>query len=185
MKFLKTLRKDMPGEDYEWQVIPGKAIPLDKENVFDEVTVKISGGIELRGSRCSIERALVNFKPDEKLIKSNWTPSSASFIQSIRLEFQPARANIRVLGIGVQYAVDSNINGCEFTALLRVSDIDGKRYEDQNNGKTVNKMNKTAVFLGATAEGGESIQIARFDVIPNNNSDIEGFYINSLRLHLG
>lgn len=184
MKFIKTLRNDLPGEDFEWQVIPGKAIPMDKENVFDEISVKISGGIQLRGSRCTIERALVNFKPNEKLIKSNWIVSSEPFVHSIRLEFESARSNINVLAVGVQYAVDSNINGCKFTALLRISDENGKPYKDENEGETINKMNKKAVFLGAECEHGEIIRVALFDVIPETGSAIAGFYINSLRLHI-
>lgn len=181
MKFIKTQRNDLPGQDFEWQVIPGKLIPADKENVFDEVAVTIAGGIELRGSRCSVERAMVNFTANEKLIKSNWMPASGAFIQGIRLEFHTAPGK-KILGVGVQYAVDSNINGCEFTALLRVSDVGGKRHEAQNKGQTVNVIDNTAVFLGAIAGSRQSIQIARFDVIPKNNSEIEGFYINSLRL---
>ncbi|MBD9361750.1 hypothetical protein [Methylomonas fluvii] len=184
MKFIKTQRNDLPGQDFEWQVIPGKLIPADKENVFDEVAVTIAGGIELRGSRCSIERALVNFTADEKLIKSNWMPTSGAFIQGIRLEFHTVPGQ-RILGVGVQYAVDSNVNGCEFVALLRISDVDGKRYDDQNSGQTINAMDNNAVFLGALAESEQSIEIARFDVLPKNNSNIEGFYINSLRLLVG
>lgn len=186
MQFVKTSRKDMPGKDFEWQIIPGRSIALGKENVFDEITVKISGGIELRGSRCSINRAMVNFKPEEKLLKSSWTPSSAPYFHSIRLEFEPANSNIKLLGVGAQFAVDSNTNGSKFTAILRVSDEDGNRYEGENKeGQTINKMNNKAAFLGAEAGVGEIIRIARFDVVPELGSNIEGFYINSLRLLVG
>jgi hypothetical protein len=185
MKFIKTLRNDLPGVDFDWQLIPGKAIPMNKENVFGDISVRISGGIQLRGSRCSIDRALVNFKPDEKLIKSNWIASSEPFVHSIRLEFEPAHSGINVLGVGVQYAVDSNINGCKFTALLRVSDENGKANKDLNEGVTISKMNKKAVFLGAQGGPGEKIRVAQFDVIPEAGSAIAGFYINSLRLLIG
>ena len=184
MQFIKTHRNDLPGQDFEWQVIPGKLIPADKENVFNEVTVSIAGGIELRGSRCSIERAMVNFTAGEKLIKSNWMPASGAFVQGIRLEFHPAPGQ-RILGVGVQYAVDSNVNGCKFTALLRVSDVDGKRYDDQNDGQTLQAMDNSAVFLGAFVASGPAIKIARFDILPKDDSNIEGFYINSLRLLVG
>ena len=167
------------------KLFQGKSLAIGKENVFDEVTVKISGGIELRGSRCNINTNPINFKPNEKILKSNWTPSSELFIHSIRLEFEPAHSGVKVLGVGAQYAVDSDINGCEFSAHLRISDETGNRFDDRNDGRTLNRMNNKAVFLGAQAEPGEIIRVARFDVIPKDKFFIFGFYINSLRLNLG
>jgi hypothetical protein len=194
MKAIKSLRSDLIGRDFIWQLIAGKSIPFEKENVFNDVSVLISSQKSLSCIFCNRATKAVNFKNNEKMINSLWDSTVSIDENVIKLTFEPAHPHkdLKILAVGAQYAVDSNINGFQFTARLKVTDTNGKTNVFENNqGKTLNKIIRksndpdVAVFLGAEADAiGEAIASAEFTVIPLTDPDILGFYINSLRLRI-
>jgi hypothetical protein len=191
MKPVIASRTSLAGKDFAWQLITNRSIPFEKENVFNDVSVLISGKKALSCLLCYRSTKAVNFKNNEKMIQSEWESTADPFDNAIQLKFEPAHPGMNILGVGAQFAVDSTINGFQFTANLRVVDDKGTAHLFENDkGKTINKIIKksddpdSAVFLGAEADPGEHIVFAEFTVTPKTDPTILGFFINSLRLRI-
>jgi hypothetical protein len=192
MKPINAPRTNLAGKDFPWQLLPNRPIPFGKENVFNDIAVLISGKKALSCLPCHRSTKAVNFKNNEKMIQSEWELTADPFDNTIQLKFEPAHPGLKILGVGAQYAVDSNVNGFQFTANLRVIDDKGTTHSFENDqGKTINKIIRRAndpdpaVFLGAEADPGENIVLAEFTVAPRTDPAILGFFINSLRLRIG
>lgn len=187
-----TDRAAMNGKDFQWLLFSQRDSVVVK---CDGVIVTASGGKDriLDSQVCGAPpHLMVNFVEKDRLIGTDWM--DGDFTDAIRIEFNPA-----VKAVGVQYAVTSDTNNIEFTALMRAS-TEGliPKVCDKSNNAGITKAiigdpdkpdhllghyPDAAIFLGIKAEGAERIKVIRVDVKPRGQtsiSDILGFYINRL-----
>lgn len=178
----KIDRAEIGGDILKWAFVPGNDVDFGTIYKTTRLHILLSGNQPLKCEKCAINPARVNFKQNQVMIKSGWGATNDPFANAISMEFSPVNNAQRVLGVGIQYAVDAP-DGFKFTALLKVNGM--LPASDNPNGETIKKMNGKAVFLGVLAEAGEAIEKAEFTVLPISQPNINGFYINSLQYLLG
>lgn len=192
-----TDRGSIKGQDFQWPLLAAIDTSINAIPPFacGNVMVTISGGKDqfLEGHICGgPPHIAVNFVEGDILIGSGWIEKD--FTDAIRIAFNPP-----VKAAGIQYAINSNINNIEFTAIMRASTDSIKPKDASNNegitldvigdpaipGHLLGHYDEAAIFLGVKAEGNERIKVIRVDVKPRGltkSSEILGYYINRLRI---
>jgi hypothetical protein len=179
MRFINTQPQALNGMKLEWKYNLG-SVQAGTKRKYADIFTQILGNNGQDNLRClrNDDQITVNFDI-EKMVSCELLPNVDPFLHAITLKFLNNGAGKKVLGVGVQYAVEP-ANGARFRALLRTTNNNGIQNTNNNDGRTINitQSPSTAVFLGAIADPGESIQSVEFTV-EQTTDNISAFYINS------